>query len=104
MIKLVPLIFATAFLQQLPSNQTVAPREAYRPGQGVTSPMLVHETKPNYTPEDMRARIQGLVTLECFVMPDGSVGEVRVTRSLDRQFGLDQGASPFHCRSRHSFP
>ena len=40
----------------------------------------------------MRAKIQGSVWLECIVMPDGSVGEVKVTRSLDPIFGLDQEA------------
>ena len=40
----------------------------------------------------MRARIQGLVTMEAVVMPDGSVGDIRVTRSLDQQFGLDKEA------------
>ena len=92
MAKLFPLILAT-LLQQLPATQAPASLlEPYRPGQGVTSPVLVHETKPNYTPAAMRARIQGLVVLECVVMPDGSVGAVRITRSLDSQFGLDQQA------------
>ena len=54
--------------------------------------MLIHETKPNYTGEAMRARIQGLVKLEAVVMPDGSVGDVRVVHSLDQQFGLDKEA------------
>ena len=40
----------------------------------------------------MRAKVQGSVWLECIVMPDGSVGEVKVTRSLDPIFGLDQEA------------
>ena len=77
MTTLVPLIFATAFLQQSPANQAPTPSETYRPGQGVTAPVLLRETKPNYTAEAMRARIQGIVTLECVVMPDGSVQEVR---------------------------
>jgi protein TonB len=33
-----------------------------------------------------------VVVLECVVMPDGTVGEVHVTRSLDAVFGLDQEA------------
>jgi TonB family protein len=37
----------------------------------------------------MRAKVQGSVTLECEVRPDGSVGDVKVVRSLDRAFGLD---------------
>jgi periplasmic protein TonB len=62
---------------------------AYRPGNGVTQPRLLREFKPNYTPEAMRAKIQGVVWLEAVVMENGSVGQVRVTRSLDPTFGLD---------------
>jgi TonB family protein len=40
----------------------------------------------------MRAKIQGIVWLEAVVMENGSVGQVRVTRSLDPTFGLDQEA------------
>ncbi|MEP6919249.1 MAG: TonB family protein [Acidobacteriota bacterium] len=64
----------------------------YREGNGVTSPILVKELKPNYTGEAMRARIQGTVTMEAVVMPDGSVGSVHITRGLDSAFGLDQEA------------
>lgn len=62
------------------------------PGSGVTMPRLIFETKPAYTSEAMRAKIQGEVWLEAVVMPDGSVGAVQVTRSLDTTFGLDQEA------------
>lgn len=62
---------------------------AYRPGNGVTLPRLIREVKPNYTPEAMRAKIQGIVFLEAVVMENGSVGQVRVLRSLDSTFGLD---------------
>ena len=65
---------------------------AYRPGNGVEVPTLVRDVKPQYTAEAMRAKIQGIVLLECIVMPDGNVGEVRVRRSLDPTFGLDQEA------------
>ena len=30
--------------------------------------------------------------LEGVVLPDGTIGEVRVTRSLDRKYGLDDAA------------
>jgi protein TonB len=62
---------------------------AYRPGNGVTQPTLIREVKPNYTADAMRAKIQGVVWLEAVVMENGSVGQVRVTRSLDPTFGLD---------------
>lgn len=65
---------------------------AFEPGNGVTTPRLIYETKPNYTPEAMHAKVQGAVWLEAIVMPDGSVGQIQITRSLDPRFGLDQEA------------
>lgn len=65
---------------------------AYRPGNGVEMPTVLAEVKPSYTAEAMRAKIQGIVLVEAVVLPDGSVGQVRVTRSLDSTFGLDQEA------------
>ena len=65
---------------------------AYRPGSGVTNPVVLKEVKPAYTADAMRAKVQGTVWLECIVMPDGTVGDVKVTRSLDSVFGLDQEA------------
>jgi protein TonB len=65
---------------------------AYRPGAGITLPRVLREVKPAYTADAMRAKVQGTVLLECIVMPDGTVGEAKVTRSLDSVFGLDQEA------------
>jgi TonB family protein len=65
---------------------------AYRPGNGVTLPRVLREVRPNYTSDAMRAKVQGIVMLECIVKPDGSVGDVQVIRSLDSTFGLDQEA------------
>ena len=61
-------------------------------GEGVTSPVVVAEAKPNYTAEAMRARIAGIVEMQVVVMADGSVGPVRVVRSLDKELGLDAAA------------
>lgn len=65
---------------------------AYRIGSGVESPRLLRSVRPNYTSEAMRAKVQGIVRLEGVVLPDGSVGDVRVLRSLDPVFGLDEEA------------
>jgi protein TonB len=65
---------------------------AYRPGSGVSLPEVLTEVKPQYTAEAMRAKVQGVVWLECIVLPDGSVGDVKITKSLDSVFGLDQEA------------
>jgi TonB family protein len=64
----------------------------YVPGKSVTYPRVIREVKPQYTADAMRAQIQGAVFLECIVLPDGTVGEVRVVKSLDSTFGLDQEA------------
>ncbi|MBF85494.1 MAG: hypothetical protein CL489_13645 [Acidobacteria bacterium] len=64
----------------------------YRPGTDVVNPRPLREGKPQYTANAMRAKVQGSVWIEAVVMPDGSVGEVRITKSLDRVFGLDQEA------------
>ena len=65
---------------------------AYRPGNGVTLPRVLFEKKPAYTADAMRAKVQGTVLLECVVLPDGTVGEVDIVRSLDSTFGLDEEA------------
>jgi periplasmic protein TonB len=64
----------------------------YRPGNGVNLPRVLKEVRPNYTSDAMRAKVQGIVVLECVVRPDGTVGDVQVIRSLDSTFGLDQEA------------
>jgi TonB family protein len=64
----------------------------YRPGNGVESPRLLRSVRPNYTAEAMRAKVQGVVRLEGVVMSDGTVGDVKITRSLDGVFGLDNEA------------
>lgn len=66
----------------------------YDIGNGVTSPVLIREVKPNYTGEAMRAKLQGIVEMEAVVLADGTIDPTRlkITRSLDQNFGLDQQA------------
>jgi TonB family protein len=61
-------------------------------GGGIEWPVPVLQVKPQYTTEAMRAKLQGMVTLEVVVQPDGTVGDAKVVRSLDPVFGLDQAA------------
>src|SRR5262245_23953057 len=39
--------------------------------QGVTTPKLIHEVKPRYTPDAMRDRVAGNVVMTCIVQPNG---------------------------------
>ena len=68
------------------------PGTARSGGPGVTTPTIIEQIKPRYTADAMRLRIQGTVLIECVVLPDGSVGDARVMRSLDPRFGLDDEA------------
>lgn len=65
---------------------------AMRPGSGVTNPTILRQIDPKYTPEAMRAKIQGMVELEAVVGTNGVITEVRISKSLDRAFGLDEEA------------
>jgi TonB family protein len=62
----------------------------FRPGAGIDPPSLLREVKAGYTDDARRRGIEGEVELEIVVRRDGSVGDVRVLRGLDR--GLDQKA------------
>ena len=64
----------------------------YKPGDGVTLPVVTKQVKAFYTQEAMDAHIEGTVGLEVVVQADGAVGEVKVARSLDPTYGLDQEA------------
>jgi protein TonB len=58
----------------------------------VTTPRLIHDVKPSYTPAAMRAKISGNVQLECVVETNGTTRDCRIARSLDSTFGLDEEA------------
>ena len=48
-----------------------AQSEVYKPGNGVTLPVVVKEVKPEYTREAMQQKIQGSVWLQCVVSENG---------------------------------
>jgi TonB family protein len=61
----------------------------HRPGQGVSSPTAVRDAKPVYPEDVMRAGVQGSVELEGIVEVDGTIGNIRVTRSLDERLDAE---------------
>ena len=65
---------------------------AYRPQPGVTEPIAIRRVEPRYTADALRANIQGEVELEAIVNTNGTVGPIRVVKSLDAVHGLDQAA------------
>jgi protein TonB len=75
-----------------PQEKPWPPAGVVPPGNGVIAPRLVKDEKPKYTADALRAKISGTVWLEVVILADGKVGDVRVTQSLDRKFGLDDQA------------
>jgi protein TonB len=69
------------------------PPGVFRSGAGVTTPKVTKEVRVGYTPDALRTKVEGSVVLEAVVRTDGTVGEVRVVRSLDRRYGLDNEAA-----------
>ena len=67
------------------NGQEVTPRAQ-------SMPTVVREVKPDYTAEAKQRGIQGIVELSVVVNDDGTVGEVKVTKSLDDKYGLDEQA------------
>jgi protein TonB len=64
----------------------------YAVGGDVTSPVLIKRVAPRYTSEAMVTKLTGVVVLEAVVRADGTVGDVRVVKSLDARLGLDRAA------------
>jgi protein TonB len=62
----------------------------FRPGTGIEPPQLLREVRPIYTDDARRRAIEGDVVMEIVVRRDGTVGDVRVVRTLGS--GLEQRA------------
>jgi TonB family protein len=55
----------------------------YKPGNGVSSPRLISDVKPQYTPGAMRRGVNGAVLLRCVVDRDGVPTRLEIIQSLD---------------------
>jgi len=64
----------------------------FKVGNGVSSPRVIRDPKPRYTAEAIRERVKGTVQLSGIVLPDGTVTDIVVQRSLDVKYGLDYQA------------
>jgi TonB family protein len=89
----VTIAVTAAAVDRFPMFATVeAQSVVHKPGNGITLPEVVKEVKPAYTARAMQEKIQGSVWLLCVVGETGDITEVTVTKSLDKEFGLDQAA------------
>jgi TonB family protein len=63
----------------------------YIPGdEGVKSPVLIREQKPQYTAEALQAKVSGSVLMRCVVQTTGTCSHIQITRQLHPD--LDQQA------------
>ena len=73
-------------LIRFPDGRTVASPPGFRP------PVLRQRVNPGYNQQAMRAKVQGEVLLDVEVLANGTVGRVKVAKSLDQVYGLDRAA------------
>jgi TonB family protein len=83
---------ASAAVAAFPMTRTNAQSTVYKPGDGVSLPVVVAEYKPSYTREAMQQGIQGSVWMDIVVSETGDVTDVKVSKSLDAEYGLDNEA------------
>ena len=87
------VLASAAFASPQQSSDQWPPAGVARIGNGVSAPEVTYEARPHYTAEAMDQKIQGSVEMEAVIESDGTVGEVKVVRSLDAEFGLDEEAA-----------
>ena len=86
------LFCALLLLRMEPAAGQDQAATVYAPGNGVSLPKVVKSVGAGYTSDAMRAKIQGWNMVEAIIRPDGTVGDVKMVRSLDSKYGLDDRA------------
>jgi protein TonB len=62
------------------------------PGNAVSAPVPIKRVDPAYPKKAMDAKITGEVVLDVLVQPDGRTGDIKIVKSLDTKYGLDDEA------------
>jgi len=78
------------FIIGIPEGPPV-PDGPVRAGFGATTPVVIHRVDPVYPELARRAKVQGTVILEAIIKRDGTVGDIKVLRSLGK-LGCDEAA------------
>jgi TonB family protein len=100
---LLPLLFV---LTHLPGAKPAeASATTYHVGEnGITPPRVKIQVRPPYTEDAMRERIEGVVLMSGVVNRDGRLTKIRVIKSLDSTYGLDNQAVKAAKHNGVSFP
>jgi protein TonB len=86
----VEMFFAVRDGEPPPKGPPLDSPDVYKPSANIKPPRILSEVKPQYTAEAMRAGAQGIVRLECVILPDGTIGAIRVNEGIHP--GLDREA------------
>jgi TonB family protein len=79
----IELSFTKAAATKAPARgPTLDSASVVKPGPGVTLPRIEHEVKAVYPDDAREAGVTGTVQLECVVLEDGTVGDIRISKSL----------------------
>ena len=57
----------------------------YRPGNGVSTPRLIRDVKPQYSAGALRRGVNGAVLLRCVVDRDGVPTRIEIIQALDEE-------------------
>ena len=79
-------------MQTTATVQSPAPTQVYQIGNGVSSPVPIKQVDPQYPEEAKQAKIEGVVWLDGVVQINGTLQDIKVVKSLDTVYGLDQAA------------
>jgi protein TonB len=77
----------TLHAQRNPKNGAYDPKTP-----GLALPTVLHAAKTRYTADAMRQKIQGQILVDALVDAQGRVSDVKIAKSLDKTYGLDEDA------------
>jgi TonB family protein len=73
-------------------NRWIERNRVYELNDRITAPVPIVAPKPGYPAAARRAKIQGVVRLQCVILANGGCSDPTVLRSLDKAHGLDDEA------------
>lgn len=83
---------ATLFVFLVPGLHVGLSPTIYELTDGVSAPVPLDVRAPEYTTAAKRAKVQGVIRVQCVVRPDGACSDATIVHSLDQTFGLDEQA------------
>ena len=87
--KPVPVMVEVEMTFTMQSGPRLDSADVFKPGPTITAPKKLEGSNASYTPKALHAGIQGTVLVECVVLDNGRVGDMRVSKSLDPELDAE---------------